>query len=110
MAIHWRRGDQLTEKNRCGGGYDSSVNCGSVKNFMYEVKNILRKHHIQKTTAIYVATNEADENILSMLEENKLFTSRNLKENNFDLFTKYVIDLTILCYSKYLLFFGMNSI
>ena len=106
VAVHWRRGDQITDVHRCNGlengGPDTSVNCKSVKQFMYEVKLIKRRLQLPKKILTYVATNEKQRSIINMLEESKYATYRAFgsKAAKLDLFERFVVELQVMCNAK----------
>ena len=74
-VIHWRRGDQLGI--RCSKGSndpDHSINCGTVQDFLLSVKRALHNLNIENRM-VYIATNERDPNITSILVAQKFIVS-----------------------------------
>jgi hypothetical protein len=111
LAVHWRRGDQLVNNKRCAhkttGGEDSSVNCKSAKEFLREVSRLQKKYNIPREYRIYVATNEEEDSVLSILEDHGMYTFRNIRgHDKFDKFDSYIIEVQIMCEAKYLFNFG----
>ena len=62
LAVHWRRGDQLTTK--CRAKLDTSANCGSALDLHYLINRKLRG----RPWHVYVATNEKDNATLAQLQ------------------------------------------
>lgn len=81
VVIHWRRGDQLS--TRCAGprDHDSTLNCVNSTFFLREVDALRLRHNISVVEATpYVATNEADPQILSELHGAGYATFENISD------------------------------
>jgi hypothetical protein len=121
LALHWRRGDQLTlrcdTKSSIPGQYDDSINCRSADEF---VQTALRTQadHFNQTQAllpVYVATNEVNATTLSMLHRAGLLTSTNVtdalrgyvKLHEDDIF---VLDMIMMCNAETFLHWGVSSV
>ena len=71
-VLHWRRGDQLSERCR-KGGVDNSLNCKDSGEFLAYV-NSMKLLDKSVTSFLYVATNEGDVKILKEFEEHGIYT------------------------------------
>ena len=96
-VLHWRRGDQLSE--RCKkGGVDNSLNCKDSGEFL---KYVNRMKLLDKTLTsfLYVATNEGDVTILEEFEKQGIYSwwtlakSYNFKMKSIEMF---IIELQLM--------------
>ena len=70
-VLHWRRGDQLTE--RCKNGIDSSINCMDTKEVIKYI-NGMKLSNRSITSFLYIATNEGNVTMLEELEEHGIYS------------------------------------
>ena len=77
-VLHWRRGDQLTE--RCKNGIDSSINCMNSTNVLSYVQG-MRLMDKSITSYLYIATNEGNTTMLEELEKAGIYTWWTLYKN-----------------------------
>jgi hypothetical protein len=136
-VFHWRRGDQLTATVRCAqpkhtksgaSPVDTSVNCGSVETFIEAVRKQVHRlvevpFGYSSPIPIYIATNENNRTILDSLAKESfilgdhLFGENNGINNNnkqkkalsFNAAEKYVMELILMCDSRFLFTFGTTS-
>jgi hypothetical protein len=109
MTVHWRRGDYLSK--RCGEN-DHSVNCGNETDFVKVVREEIKQLSSNHRMRVYVATNEADPDIIDYLHSNgfemngrlkKHFAKLNMELTSVDLF---MVDLMLMCDAKYFMGWG----
>jgi len=77
-VLHWRRGDQLTE--RCVNGIDSSINCMTTIEVVKYVKG-MRLNDRNITSFLYIATNEGNTTILDELAAEGIYSWWTLSKN-----------------------------
>ena len=95
--LHWRRGDQLSERCR-KGGVDNSLNCKDAREFLAYVRN-MKLLDKSVTSFLYVATNEGDVKILQEFEKEGIFTWWTLaKGYNFKMksIEMFIIELQLM--------------
>lgn len=118
-VVHWRRGDQLTQRcnTKSGRHYDTSVNCLDVDSFVRSVKSNLQRYvENYHEYTIYIATNEQSTVALQEISRHnyKLFNDIKYKLGNaqfsmtsLDIF---MLELVMMCSSKYYMAWGASSI
>jgi hypothetical protein len=134
LVVRWRRGDQLTSDVRCtnvkNGNYsfDSSVNCGSVDSFIDAVREQLRNlievpYNYASPIPVYIATNEDNRTVLDRLAKDYFIIGEHLfgdkrderregnhnKHKMFISVEKYILELILMCESRFLFIYGMTS-
>jgi hypothetical protein len=126
VVFHWRRGDQL--ETRCNSSrkeqiLDSSVNCGTVKEFTNAANNAFKKITTSKTDQNiirYVATNENNATDLQFLRNNGfiLFSalhSELLKVLDLNLFplnnlNVFLLEILLMCYADHFFRWGFSEV
>lgn len=119
LAAHWRRGDQLTTrcKSTVSGYNDTSLNCGSVKEFI-RTAHMEQARHNRKTRVklpLYVATNERNATTLHKLHLAGFLTMANITEalrptvmlDEDDIF---VVEMVLMCKAQLFLYWGTSSV
>lgn len=106
VAIHWRRGDQLTD--RCAGHdpVDTSLNCAHTSSeFILGLQNVTgysltlkNTRQLSNAPIIYVSTNEEDDDVLNDLSSVglKLFRDLNLPNSRLSAADRFVIELILM--------------
>jgi hypothetical protein len=124
-VFHWRRGDQLRSPIRCrapeivrksGGFQDSSINCGSVDDFITTVRNLTRKNVPEMGNSkfpIYIATNEEDPKIRNRLAAEGFLhldvLLKNARIRKINSVEKFIMELMLMCDTRYLFLFGSST-
>lgn len=67
VAVHWRRGDQLYTRCRWTSFADKTVNCRGPEDLVAEVRRRAKRAGAPERSVVFVATNEADAGVLSVL-------------------------------------------
>ena len=81
ISFHWRRGDQLIDPERCGKA-DKSVNCADVHTYLKFIASKIAKHvPAGEIYPVYIATNEVNTTILTLLNEAGYMTPLSLKQS-----------------------------
>jgi hypothetical protein len=95
-VLHWRRGDQLTE--RCKNGIDSSINCMDTISLIKYLSG-MKLNNRNTTSFLYIATNEGNTTMLEELESLGVFSWWTLSKNyNFHIksIEMFVIELQLM--------------
>ena len=95
-VLHWRRGDQLSE--RCVNGIDSSLNCMNSTDVVKYVNNmkLLDKN---VTSFLYLATNERNKTVLEFLHDQGVYSWWTFyKKYNFNLrsIEMFILELQLM--------------
>jgi hypothetical protein len=137
VVVHWRRGDQLTSDVRCAkalqtqngsNSVDTSVNCGSVDSFIDAVRQQVRTlievpYNYSSPIPVYIATNEDNRTVLDRLAKESFILGEHLfgdnrddrreghhnKHKMFNSVEKYILELILMCESRFLFIHGETS-
>lgn len=105
-AVHWRRGDQLSE--RCQK-VDFSVNCENSTKLVQKIRNLTTEG-----STVYISTNEADSKQLKVLTEAGYFIWSTLSISRMSLnFTSadiFFLELMIMTYARNFFFWGHSTV
>ena len=120
VAVHWRRGDQITTrcKDKFGMVADHSVNCDSVSDFVDAVEAqkglLLAQTPSGAAVQVYVATNENNATILQELHSAGYVTSVNIT-NVLKPYTTlhtddiFALELVFMCIAENFVHFGESA-
>lgn len=119
MAVHWRRGDQLT--SRCTGSiqgqHDQSVNCGSGEDFIKAVESERSSHNYTHASSVpvLVASNEAQEATLLSLHSAGYLTSANITTAlapyvQLSLVDMFVLEVVLMCQATHFHYWGLSGV
>lgn len=77
VVVHWRREDQLWTRCKGFGVLDTSWNCKSVDEFSVRLRKLADEYNL-RPPQIYIATNENNSSIISILRDQGFKTNQNL--------------------------------
>jgi hypothetical protein len=115
IVVHWRRKDQMTA--RCSSNHgspvsDSSINCASSSlEFITYIRNVTSNAPIN-STAIYVATNEENKEIVNDLSRAGLWTFEDLGFPSAvaSPVDRFVIELALMARATTFLGWGFSAV
>lgn len=115
IVVHWRRKDQMTARCASNDGSpvsDSSINCASTSlEFIQYIRNVTSNAH-KNSTAIYIATNEENHQVLSDLSNAGLWTFQDLNfpSTMASPIDRFVIELALMARATTFLGWGFTAV
>lgn len=104
-AVHWRRGDQLSE--RCKKS-DFSVNCENSSALVLTLRNLTTK------VPVYISTNEANAGELNVLSEAGyiVWSSLSISKMHLNLTSAdiFLLELMVMTYAKRFFHWGLSTV